>query len=159
MLSGDNTLKFLDKVISGGQTGVDRAALDAGLDCGIPIGGWCPAGRRAEDGQIPEQYPLAELDSPDYAARTEKNVVDSDATLVLNLGDLTDGSELTVQLARKHRKPHLVVQLEGDEDPAVVAVWIRELGVRVLNIAGPRESKRPGVYVSALRFMQKLLGK
>jgi hypothetical protein len=157
MLSGDSTLKLLDTIISGGQTGVDRAALDAGLDCGIPIGGWCPAGRRAEDGQIPEGYPLEELDSPDYAARTEKNVVAADATLILNIGVLADGTELTVRLARKNRKPYLVVQLDGDEDPATVAVWIRALGVRVLNIAGPRESKRPGVYACALRFVQKLL--
>jgi hypothetical protein len=157
MLSGDNTLKLLDTIISGGQTGVDRAALDAGLDCGIPIGGWCPAGRRAEDGQIPEGYPLEELDSPDYAARTEKNVVAADATLILNLGLLADGTELTVRLARKNRKPYLVVQLDGDADPNAVALWIRTLGVRVLNIAGPRESKRPGVYACALRFVQKLL--
>lgn len=136
---------------------MDRAALDAGLRYGIVVGGWCPAGRRAEDGQIPKHYPLDELDSPEYGARTEKNVVDSNATLVLNLGDLTDGSELTVRLARKHRKPYRVVQLDGDEDPATVAEWIRALGVRVLNIAGPRESKRPGVYASALRFVQKLL--
>ncbi|RQW89064.1 MAG: hypothetical protein EHM79_04340 [Geobacter sp.] len=145
------------KIISGGQTGVDRAALDAGLRYGIAVGGWCPAGRRAEDGQVPEHYPLDELDSPDYAARTEQNVVDSDATLVLNLGALTDGSELTVQLARKHRKPHLVIQLDRAADPTAVTRWLRELSVQVLNIAGPRESKRPGVYERALRFVQRLL--
>ena len=130
---------IMKKIISGGQTGVDRAALDAGLRYGIAVGGWCPAGRRAEDGQIPERYPLEELDSPDYAARTEKNVVAADATLILNFGLLADGTKLTVRLARKNRKPYLVVQLDGDADPATVAVWIRALGVRVLNIAGPRE--------------------
>jgi len=148
---------IMKKIISGGQTGVDRAALDAGLRYGIAVGGWCPAGRRAEDGQIPERYPLEELDSPDYAARTEKNVVAADATLILNFGLLADGTKLTVRLARKNRKPYLVVQLDRDTDPATVAVWIRALGVRVLNIAGPRESKRPGVYACALRFVQKLL--
>ncbi|MDD2338150.1 MAG: putative molybdenum carrier protein [Geobacteraceae bacterium] len=148
---------MLVKIISGGQTGVDRAALDAGLASGIAVGGWCPAGRRAEDGMIPERYPLLELDSPDYTARTEKNVVDSDATLVLNLGDLADGTALTVQLARKHRKPLRVVQLDGDADPGAVAEWLRKLGVKVLNIAGPRESKRPEVYERALQFVRQLL--
>ena len=150
---------MIRKIVSGGQTGVDRAALDAGLESGVPIGGWCPAGRSAEDGVIPERYPLVELDSPDYAARTEQNVIDSDATLVLNLGVLADGTSLTVQLARKHRKPCLVVLLDGSADPGVVAEWLYKQGVKVLNIAGPRESKRPGVYQSALVFLLKLLQK
>lgn len=148
---------MLVKIVSGGQTGVDRAALDAGLASGIAVGGWCPAGRRAEDGMIPKRYPLLELDSPDYAARTEKNVVDSDATLVLNFGVLADGTALTVQLARKHRKPLHVVQLDGEADPGAVAEWLRKLGVKVLNIAGPRESKCPGIHESALLFLRKLL--
>jgi hypothetical protein len=148
---------MLMKIVSGGQTGVDRAALDAGLASGVPVGGWCPAGRRAEDGKIPECYPLLELDSPDYIARTEQNVVDSDATLVLNRGELADGTALTVQLARKHRKPFLVVQLEENADPAAVSEWIRKRGVKVLNIAGPRESKCPGIHESALLFVRKLL--
>lgn len=148
---------MLLKIVSGGQTGVDRAALDAGLASGISVGGWCPAGRRAEDGTIPERYPLLEHESPIYAVRTEQNVVDSDATLVLNLGELTDGTALTVQLARKHRKPFLVVQLDENADPAAVAEWLRELEVKVLNIAGPRESKCPGIHESALQFVRKLL--
>jgi hypothetical protein len=148
---------MLMKIVSGGQTGVDRAALDAGLACGIPVGGWCPAGRRAEDGIIPDCYPLLELESPVYAVRTEQNVVDSDATLVLNLGELADGTALTVQLARKHRKPYLVVQLEENSDPAAVVEWLRELGVKVLNIAGPRESKRPGIHESALQFLLRFI--
>ena len=145
------------KIVSGGQTGVDRAALDAGLASGVPVGGWCPAGRRAEDGMIPERYPLLELDSPVYAARTEQNVLDSDATLILNRGDLADGTALTVQLARKYRKPFLVVQLEENADPVAVAEWVRELGVKVLNIAGPRESKRPGIHESALQFLLRFI--
>ncbi|MHC1698563.1 MAG: putative molybdenum carrier protein [Geobacteraceae bacterium] len=148
---------MLMKIVSGGQTGVDRAGLDAGLACGIPVGGWCPAGRRAEDGIIPDCYPLLELESPVYAVRTEQNVVDSDATLVLNLGELADGTALTVQLARKHRKPYLVVQLEENSDPAAVVEWLRELGVKVLNIAGPRESKCSGIHESALQFVRKML--
>ncbi len=136
---------------------MDRAALDAALAHGVPAGGWCPAGRRAEDGIIPERYPLEELASPDYAARTERNVVDADATLVLNLGELADGTELTVRLAKKHRRPHLVVQLEFGDDPCVAASWLRGLNVRVLNVAGPRESKRPGVYARAFRYMERLM--
>jgi len=145
------------KIISGGQTGVDRAALDAGLASGVAVGGWCPAGRRAEDGLIPACYPLQELDSSDYAARTEQNVVAADATLVLNLGELADGTALTVQLARKHRRPFLVVQLDENTDPVAVAAWVREQGGNVLNIAGPRESKCPGIHESALAFVRRLL--
>lgn len=136
---------------------MDRAALDAGIACGVPVGGWCPAGRRAEDGMIPECYPLLELDSPVYAVRTEQNVVDSDATLVLNLGELVDGTALTVQLARKHRKPFLVVQLDENADPVAAAAWLRELEVKIVNIAGPRESKCPGIHESALEFVRRLL--
>lgn len=147
----------LEKIVSGGQTGVDRAALDAALARGIVVGGWCPAGRRAEDGVIPERYALEELATPDYAVRTERNVVDADATLVLNLGELADGTELTVRLARKHRKPCLVVQLEGEPDPCSAASWLGGVRAKVLNVAGPRESKRPGVYLLALRYMERLL--
>ncbi len=147
----------VEQIISGGQTGVDRAALDAAMESGIQAGGWCPAGRRAEDGEIPERYPLTELESADYGARTERNVVDSDATLVLNMGELADGTALTVELANLHRKPVLVVQLDEDPDPAEVSSWIGGHRVRVLNIAGPRESKRPGVHELALRFLRRLL--
>lgn len=147
----------LERIISGGQTGVDRAALDAAMEAGIPAGGWCPAGRLAEDGPIPERYPMTELESPEYGVRTEKNVVESDATLVLNSGELADGTALTADLARLHRKPVLVAQLESDPDPVDVASWIIAQRVRVLNIAGPRESKRPGVYGAALHFLRRLL--
>lgn len=102
----------LTRIVSGGQTGVDRAGLDAAMEAGIPVGGWCPAGRLAEDGRIPERYPLSELDSPGYAARTERNVIQSDATLVLNIGELADGTALTAEFAREFGKPLLVVQLD-----------------------------------------------
>jgi len=146
----------VERIISGGQTGVDRAALDAALAVGIPAGGWCPAGRRAEDGTIPERYPLKELNSPEYETRTEMNVVDSDATLVLNTGELAGGTAFTVELAQKHCKPFLVVGLENDPDPVAVASWLEARKVRILNVAGPRESKRPGVYGAALRFLGRL---
>jgi hypothetical protein len=147
----------LERIISGGQTGVDRAALDAAMEGGFEAGGWCPAGRLAEDGPIPEKYPVIELKSAEYAVRTEKNVVEADATLVLNCGGLSDGTALTVQLARLHRKPVLVAQLESDPDPVDVASWVVVHRVRILNVAGPRESKRPGIYGQALWFLRRLL--
>lgn len=148
----------LSIIVSGGQTGVDRAGLDAAMEAGIAAGGWCPAGRLAEDGRIPERYPLKELDSPDYAVRTGRNVADSDATLILNVGELSDGTALTAGFAGDMGKPLLVVQLDESVDPAPVVSWLAGNRVRVLNVAGPRESKRPGIYRLALRFMRRLLG-
>lgn len=148
----------LSRIVSGGQTGVDRAGLDAAMEAGVPAGGWCPSGRLAEDGRIPERYPLEELDSPDYAVRTGRNVADSDATLILNVGELADGTALTAEFARDMGKPLLVVQLDKSGDTAPVVSWVEENRVRVLNIAGPRESKRPGIHRLALRFMRRLLG-
>ena len=101
------------KIISGGQTGVDRGALDAAMELGIPHGGWCPRGRTAEDGRIPDRYQLRETDSPDYSFRTEQNVLDSDATLILYRGRIAGGTELTLRLARQHGRPHLVVDLDA----------------------------------------------
>lgn len=147
----------LERIVTGGQSGVDRAGLDAAMEAGIPAGGWCPAGRLAEDGPIPDLYPLRELATPDYAARTEKNVADSDATLVLNIGEIADGTALTTELARLHGKPLFVLQLDRSMDPAPVTAWLGENDVRILNIAGPRESKRPGVYLAALAFLRSML--
>jgi len=152
-----NGIMRLSRIVSGGQTGVDRAALDAAMEAGIPVGGWCPAGRLAEDGPIPVRYPLDEDDSSDYASRTERNVADSDATLVLNLGELAGGTALTVEFARRYRRPLLVVQLDVSGDPAPVVSWLRDNDIRVLNVAGPRESKRPGVYQTVLGFMRRML--
>ena len=94
------------KIISGGQTGVDRGALDAAISLGIPHGGWCPRGRLAEDGRIPDRYQLRETDSPDYPSRTEQNVLDSDATLILYRGRIAGGTEFTLRLAQQHGRPH-----------------------------------------------------
>lgn len=147
-----------DKVISGGQTGVDRAALDAAMAKGIPVGGFCPQGRRAEDGPIPDRYPLVELPSPEYVARTERNVIASDGTLVLNLGELSGGTALTVEFARLHGKPCLVVRLDSnDADQPRVVEWAIANGICILNVAGPRESKMPGqVYSKAFEFLSIL---
>src|SRR6516225_6913367 len=99
------------KIISGGQTGVDRAALDVALELGIPCGGWCPKGRRAEDGPIPQRYPLQETGSKEYPVRTAKNVRQADGTLILTRGPSDRGTALSVRLAGKHKKPCLCVDL------------------------------------------------
>ena len=147
---------MLEKIISGGQTGADRAGLDAALEAGIPVGGRCPKGRLGEDDPVPSTYPLTELKSASYPARTEKNVRDSDGTLVLNIGRLTGGTKKTVEYADKHGKPCLVVQLDQPCEPGAVSSWIREHGIKVLNIAGPRESKCPGLHDKVLEYLGQL---
>ncbi|OGU18634.1 MAG: hypothetical protein A2X85_17500 [Geobacteraceae bacterium GWF2_54_21] len=150
---------MLRKVVSGGQTGVDRAGLDAAVNAGYPIGGYCPKGRLAEDGTIPEKYPMIEMDTAEFCYRTEKNVQDSDGTLILNKGKLTKGTKLTHQYAAKHGKPSLVVQLDDAEiiKPEHVVRWIEGQHINVLNVAGPRESKHPGgIYAEAFEFMERV---
>jgi hypothetical protein len=144
------------KVVSGGQTGVDRAALDAARALGLPCGGWCPRGRLAEDGPIDPSYPLLETPSSDYAQRTEWNVRDSDATLVLVRGRATGGTGLTIRLARRQGRPLLVVHLERDPAPDEAGRWLEARDVGVLNVAGPRESQRPGIGPEARAFLEKL---
>lgn len=151
-------MRPLLKIVSGGQTGVDRAALDAALACGLPIGGWCPAGRRAEDGIVPARYPLVETPSVKYPQRTTWNVRDSDATLVLTLRELDSGSRLTADVAQRLGKPCLVASLNSYPD----TIDLQELlpwtvAEAVLNIAGPRESRCPGIYARAFGFLVTLL--
>jgi hypothetical protein len=145
------------KIISGGQTGADRAALDVALTLSLPIGGGCPKGRRAEDGMIPDRYPLTETPEADYDTRTRRNVEDSDGTLILNLGTLDGGTALTVKLARQMGKPCLMVALEDGIEPTAFQEWLDAHPIAVLNVAGPRESKRPGVYAAACRLLDTLL--
>ena len=136
------------KIVSGGQTGADRAALDLALERGVDCGGWCPRGRRAEDGPIDERYPLRETDSTRYAVRTERNVIDSDATVLITRGPATGGSALTARLARRHRKPLLEIDLARDDLGAAaerLRRFIDEIRPAVLNVAGPRESTTPGI--------------
>ena len=149
---------MIRKVVSGGQTGVDRAGLDAAMEAGIPIGGYCPKGRLAEDGKVPIDYALSELTSGGYKARTEKNVVESDGTLVLNIGKLTGGTKITVEYAIKHGKPFLAVQLDEQPKPETVIQWLEKYATMTLNVAGPRESKIPqGIYKQALSFLRVML--
>lgn len=146
----------LRKIISGGQTGVDRAALDIGLSLNIPIGGWCPKGRRAEDGPIPPHYPLQETPSSRLSQRTEWNVRDSDGTFVLTSGDPTGGTALTIRFTDRHHKPCLVLNLDEHPPPRVFRTWLDQHHIRDLNIAGPRESTSPGIYRSASAYLTRL---
>lgn len=145
------------KIVSGGQTGVDRAALDVALEFGMPCGGWCPKGRRAEDGVIPARYPLAETASGSYRLRTQRNVRDSDGTLILTRGALAGGSALTHAHARRLGRPCLVVDLAARPRAAAVCDWLATHGIRTLNVAGPRESGRPGIHKHATRFLRRAL--
>jgi hypothetical protein len=144
------------KIVSGGQTGVDRGALNAAIELEIPHGGWCPRGRLAEDGTIPARYQLNETDSPDYRDRTERNVVDSDATLILYRGRLSGGTGLTLQLAFAHQKPCLVVDLENPPELHLIRRWIFECRLRQLNVAGPRESQCPGIASETADFLARI---
>lgn len=146
------------KIISGGQTGVDRAALDVATELGLARGGWCPRGRRAEKGRIPERYPLQETPSVDYAERTEWNVRDADATLIITRGALASGTALTAELARRQRKPFLIIDLAAAPAPETARQWLARTAPRILNVAGPRESGCPGIYEESVRFLRELLG-
>ncbi len=148
---------MLTKLLSGGQTGVDRAALDVALDLGLPCGGWCPRGRRAEDGPIDARYPLQETGSPAYPVRTRWNVRDSDATLILTRGAPDRGTALTAALAEKMGKPLLVMRLDESPTAAVVQEWMAAHAVGVLNVAGPRESSQRGIYAQAREFLLQVL--
>jgi hypothetical protein len=149
----------LSRLVSGGQTGVDRAALDAALAVGIPCGGWCPRGRRSESGPIPDLYPLQETPTSAYPERTERNVRDADGTLVLTRHALKGGTALTVGLARRMGRPLLVVDLEHPVGYAEIRDWIEREGVGVLNVAGPRESEAPGIHDQAVSFLEELLSR
>jgi hypothetical protein len=158
--------RVISKIVSGGQTGVDRAALDVALEMNIACGGWCPKGRLAENGPIPDRYPLQETPSPVYPQRTEWNVRDSDGTLVLIMGARASpvasgptgsGTALTIESTRRRNKPYLVLDL--NDHPAIDAVlqWIQENHICVLNVAGPRESENPDIYSKAKEFLRQLL--
>ncbi|HSU14631.1 putative molybdenum carrier protein [Longimicrobium sp.] len=147
------------KIVSGGQTGVDRAALDVAMELGMACGGWCPAGRWAEDGPIDARYPLRETPSADPAQRTEWNVRDSDATLILASGAESAGTELTREAARRLGKPLYTFHAGALEDAGALRRWLQVASVRTLNVAGPRESEAPGIYAGARRILTALLGR
>jgi hypothetical protein len=127
-------------------------ALELGIDCG----GWCPKGRRAEDGRIPARYPLCETVSTTYSQRTKRNVRDSDATLILSRGEPRGGTLLTLRTAAQLGKPSLLVDFEATSALAEIRAWLCSHSVRVLNVAGPRESQSPGVTLQATRLLHEV---
>jgi hypothetical protein len=134
------------RIVSGGQTGADRAALDAAMALGIPCGGWCPDGRQAEDGPIDPVYPLTVLPGAGYRRRTRQNVIDSDGTVVMAFGGLTGGSKLTAGFARGIGKPCLVIDADlttAGEAALLIAVFLLRHRIHTLNVAGPRASGQP----------------
>ncbi len=152
---------MLEQIISGGQTGVDQAALDVALELGIPCGGWCPRGRWSEAGPIDEHYPLTESPSADPAERTERNVRDADGTLIIALGggeNLTGGTALTRRLAVSQRQPMLAVDPTDPGAPVAVTQWIEQHAIRALNVAGPRASVQPGIGELAAALLREVLG-
>jgi len=152
---------LLEKIVSGGQTGVDRAALDAARQAGVPCGGWVPKGRKAEDGVIADIYPVDECGLGGFEERTRLNVRDSDATLILVMGrppeDFEDGTQLTVQWAEALSMPYLIVDLDQPVDAQGIAEWLGGSMFRVLNVAGPRASSSPGIYTAASDFLRQVL--
>jgi len=140
---------LVERFVSGGQTVCDRAAFDAALVLGLPLGGWVPLGRLDEDGEIPDRYPnLRETDSSDPAVRSECNVRDSDATLLISHGPLAGGTALTQQLCERLGRPWLHVDLVCDSADEVRA-WLARVRPPVLNIAGARHSEDPALYAAA----------
>ena len=161
------------KIVSGGQTGADRGGLDAATYCNIPHGGWCPKGRKAEDGKIPARYLLAETMSADYLKRTERNVVDSDATVVFTLGPPSGGSLRTIDFCLEHHKPFLHLDIDVvSRDEAVKAIvdWLQGRAsydyenyeawppaTCVLNVAGTCESGADGIKDLVMAIMIDVL--
>lgn len=136
---------------------MDRAALDAALAHGVTVGGWCPQGRRAEDGSIPERYPLDETPTQAYEQRTAWNVRDSDGTLIITDGGLAGGTALTLEEAQRQGRAVLHVRTTDPVPVEMVRAWGEEHDVRVLNVAGPRASEVEGIYDDARTILDQFL--
>jgi hypothetical protein len=150
------------RIVSGGQTGADRGGLDAAIRLGLAHGGWCPKGRRAEDGTIPAQYRLTETKSRTYSERTRRNVIDSDATVVFTKGLPTAGSRLTIEMTDEEDRPMLHIDISGwpgdrGEDVETFRGWLAARHVSTLNVAGSRESKTPGLQRLVEQFLVEAL--
>ena len=154
-------------LVSGGQTGVDRAALDIAIEFKIPHEGWCPYGRKAEDGIIPKKYNLKEAPAPTreenldpdaiYKKRTELNVRDSDGTLIIAKDAPIGGTLYTIEMAEKHEKPYLIFNLSKNYEIEHIANWIIKNNIKKLNVAGPRASQTPDIYHSAYNILKHFL--
>jgi putative molybdenum carrier protein len=148
------------KIISGGQTGVDRAALDAALAHAIECGGWCPAKRKSEDGRIPLRYPVTELAGADYAQRTQQNVTDSDGTVIIYFDTLAGGSEATLLFCLKQKKPCLLIdaiEISPQRTAVRMQNFVAGSFINILNIAGPRASEEPLAYTYTLTALNYFL--
>jgi hypothetical protein len=144
----------ITKIVSGGQTGGDRAALDFAISRGIPHGGWCPKGRKAEDGRIPPHYNLQETSTANYLQRTKQNVIDSDGTVIFSIKPvLVGGSKRTLDFALKHHKPPLLVCSIARDAPGLLREFVRGCGIKTLNVAGSRASSEPTI----AEFVKKVL--
>ncbi len=152
---------MVQKIISGGQTGVDQAALDAAMDVGLAYGGWLPAGRRTERGPLPQRYAhMQELPTESYPERTRKNVEAADATLIISRGSLTGGSALTAKIAAEVGKPYLHIDLERlPVAAACLEEWLRRHHPEILNIAGPRASSDAKIYGQAYALIKQILSR
>lgn len=150
---------MIKKIVSGGQTGADRAGVDAAIESGLEYGGWIPRGRKAEDGPISKTYAdFREMSFGSYPERTKQNVIDSDGTLIFGYGKLTTGSALTLRLARQYEKPFLHIDLDIETDPADrIRKWVRDHHIKVLNVAGRKLSKAPHIYDAVKTIMKKVL--
>jgi hypothetical protein len=151
---------MVKKIISGGQTGADQAALDVAIKLGISHGGWIPKGRLTETGVLDDKYHLKEMETANYNKRTEQNVIDSDGTLIISHGKLTGGSEYTRDVALGHGRPWLHIDLNQTESLQAakqIKYWLVEYEVEVLNVAGPRASKDPAIYRSTTDILERVL--
>lgn len=147
---------LVKKVISGGQTGVDRAGLDAAIELGIEHGGYAPKGRKAEDGQIPAIYNMEELTKGGFPTRTKKNIESSDGTVIFCQGKPSTGTKLTVDHSEAIQKPFLVVDLDAVITPTAIRMiqdWVAKENIQILNVAGPRQSKAPMVAMMAKKIL------
>ena len=149
---------MLQKIISSGESGVDRAALDVGLALGLAVGGWCAPGRQAEDGRITDDYPVVELLDLDHHARIRRHSEDCDGILIVTLGPSRAKATLSVKYAEQAGKPCVIVKLEQGIDPATFGRWLTSQKIAVLYVTGLRERQQPGIHAAATRFLSYLLG-
>jgi hypothetical protein len=150
---------MIKRIVSGGQTGVDRASLDVAIKLGIDHGGWIPRGRLTESGALPQKYHLTETSSSQYSVRTEKNVVAAEGTLIISHGPLTGGSGYTREMAIKHGRPWLHMdlnQMAAFHAATAINNWILQKEIEILNVAGPRASEDPGIYQDTLNILESV---
>ena len=150
------------KIVSGAQTGVDRAALDAALESGVEVGGWCPEGRLAEDGIVPEKYPVKELPNSGYSKRTKRNVIDSDGTVIIYFAYPSGGTEQTIAFCIEEKKPYVLIDAEEltvDRASGKIQAFIDQYSIIILNVAGPRASGESRAYEYARKVILSVLHK